>query len=378
MNRTMASMAALALLGAAAPAQAQGGTITSGDASFAITYYNTAYAADSDLYASSAGDDHLFAAWWWYRLPGDTDERILPEPDTETWTGDTATLSWTNVDATGLNVTLVITIASSVSGAATLTQTLTITNPGASATTIDVFGYADIELDDTSGGDSGSLVSPTELLVTETTTARFIGTGASAYQVAEYSDVEDLFSDTFVTALDNSGLPFAPGDWTGAFQWATTVGSGGGTASFTMTIEVVEAATPGDAGVPLDAGALPDAGISLDAGPGPSDAGPAGDAGSPIVDAGTPPDGGAPSDAGGSDDAGTTPMVDAGTTPTPDAGPISMMDAGTIPGVDAGGGPPPTRGGCGCRVPDTRSSRPLGALGALLVVGALVIRRRRR
>ncbi|MCZ7687398.1 MAG: hypothetical protein M5U28_55140 [Sandaracinaceae bacterium] len=157
---------------------------------------------------------------------GDTDERILPEPDTEIWSGDTATLTWTNVGASGLSATLVITIASSASGTATLTQTLTFTNPAPAAVALQVFGYADIELDDTSGGDSGSLVSATELLVTDSSTARFIGTGAFAYQVADYSGIEDLFSDTLVTTLDNSGLPFGPDDWSGAFQWTSTVAGG--------------------------------------------------------------------------------------------------------------------------------------------------------
>lgn len=95
----------------------------------------------------------------------------------------------------------------------------------------------------------------------------------------------------------------------------------------------------------------------------------------------------------GATDAGTTPGTDAGTTPGTDAGTTPGTDAGTTPGVDAGtiamdggstpgtdAGPPVDEGssGCGCRVGGGGASHGSLALGAAIVLGIALRRRRAR
>jgi hypothetical protein len=51
-----------------------------------------------------------------------------------------------------------------------------------------------------------------------------IGYGAGAYQVTPWRALLQSLTDGNVDDLDNSGLPFGPADFTGAFQWSTTIG----------------------------------------------------------------------------------------------------------------------------------------------------------
>ena len=50
--------------------------------------------------------------------------------------------------------------------------------------------------------------------------------GAAAFQVSNYSDIRDFLLDATVNNLSNSGLPYGPGDYTGAFQWDLTIPAG--------------------------------------------------------------------------------------------------------------------------------------------------------
>jgi len=70
-------------------------------------------------------------------------------------------------------------------------------------------------------------------------------------------------------------------------------------------------------------------------------------------------------------DAGPPPAVDAGSRPTADAG--SSSDASL--GAEAGPGAPLSASGCACDVPGSRGASPL--LGALLLGGLALVRRRR-
>ena len=119
-----------------------------------------------------------------------------------------------------------------------------------------------------------------------------------------------------------------------------------------------------DAGV----AAVPDASVpEVDAGF--VDAGTITDVGVP-TDADTLPDGGEVSDQG----------ADAEVSDAGDG--AAMMDASSGDqggGVDAGETPPTSAGGCGCRVTTSASqSNALPLMGAMSVLGLMVVRRRRR
>lgn len=52
------------------------------------------------------------------------------------------------------------------------------------------------------------------------------GSGADAFRVAAYPVLRDLLNDASITNLDNSGLPFAPGDFSAAYQWTIEIAPG--------------------------------------------------------------------------------------------------------------------------------------------------------
>lgn len=141
-----------------------------------------------------------------------------------------------------------------------------------------------------------------------------------------------------------------------------------------------------DAGTATDAGTNTDAGTSMDAGT-TTDAGTATDAGT-VTDAGTATDAGTITDVGVPTDADTLPdggeVSDQGAdAEVSDAGDdAAMMDASSGDqggGVDAGETPPTSAGGCGCRVTTSASqSNALPLMGAMSVLGLMVVRRRRR
>ncbi len=122
-----------------------------------------------------------------------------------------------------------------------------------------------------------------------------------------------------------------------------------------------------DAGMtcPVEAG-MPDGAVSLEAG---------------LVDGGSTDDGGLGSDdAGPEDDAGAS--MDAGSNQQTDAGSGQQMDAGSGGHDDGGtpgfGGDVRGGGGCNCRAASGPSGDGTGAaLGGLLLLGAVLARRRR-
>jgi hypothetical protein len=55
----------------------------------------------------------------------------------------------------------------------------------------------------------------------------FQGVGANAYQAQAFSGLQTSLTNATITNLNNTGLPFGPGDFTGAFQWNNVVAAGG-------------------------------------------------------------------------------------------------------------------------------------------------------
>ncbi|MBC8188566.1 MAG: hypothetical protein H8E78_10260 [Proteobacteria bacterium] len=63
--------------------------------------------------------------------------------------------------------------------------------------------------------------------------APMIGHGATAYQVTPWRTLLRDLTDGNVDDFDDSGLPFGPADFTGGFQWSTTITPG--SAQFFLT-----------------------------------------------------------------------------------------------------------------------------------------------
>lgn len=402
-------------------ARAQG-AISDGSA----TYEYTGFGLGNVDFTVDGGTDQAFEQWWWYRLVGDTSETALPTPDAESYVGNVATLSWSDLAGTGLDVTVVTTLAATSASAASVTHELTVHNTNASPVTMALFAYADLEVGGTSAGDSATSVSATEMTVTDSASISFVGPGADAYQVEAYPDLRDALDDAATTTLSSTGLPFGPGDWSGAYEWDLSIPAGA-TQTVTVsndaslatgicgngTVETGETcddgytdacgscnatcdaagsgSTCGDGVVCTETEECDDGNTAdgdgcsaactveaaVDAGAPITDAGTSSDAGGPVADAGTPSsDAGAPmTDAGTSSDAGG-PVADAGMAGT-DAG-ASSPDAGAgdggAGGLDAGVAARGERG-CSCRLASRESSE-RGPLVAFVVLGVLWLRRR--
>lgn len=190
--------------------------------------------------------DVLFALWHYYRVDGMT--REIPFKDVRTqclgtsYGPDTMTLLWPDVDNRGqFSARLVVRVSSTGSDAGCVSSAMTITNTSASPLTFDLFTYADIDLCG-AGGNLAAAVSgdgrqqrvddpscPASNVV-------FRGTLADRWEVASYPTIQVRLLDDNLDDLANSGLPFGPGDFSGALQWADRVIAPGQSLTFESTL----------------------------------------------------------------------------------------------------------------------------------------------
>jgi hypothetical protein len=183
--------------------------------------------------------DNLFQNWWFYRVAGDTRERPFGNytktgGGAVTMTGSAAanvmTFNLTETDAAAVTrFTSVLTFTiTNVANGTQVAQRLVVTNPGATPLSLSFFNYADYDVPTASSNTAtGGLGGIT---VTNTAATQFGQhtplTPANAFQVMPFSTLRGLLADTAVNNLSNSGLPFAAGDYTGAFQWDLTIAAG--------------------------------------------------------------------------------------------------------------------------------------------------------
>jgi hypothetical protein len=217
------------------------GVITDSDVRFE---YNSLPGGSADFEVPT-GTDHLFRAWWWYRVSGDPAETSLPAPDTDTYVGNVATLDWADVDGRGFGAHLLVTLIDGGGPSGTVQFELTITNSTGADLAIDIFSYADFDVAGTAGGDSATLIHANDYIqITDgTTSAEFRGFGADAYEVTALDTLRTALDDGGITDLANAGLPFGPADFTGAFQWTVTIPTGD-SALFPALFSVDQTAEP--------------------------------------------------------------------------------------------------------------------------------------
>ena len=251
--RRMARLAVLFCIAFPASLWAQG-SISDGGVTFEISSFNSnPYSVN--LSGVGAAGDHLFGLGFFYRLDGDTQEFPLGTPDSETYVGNTATLSYTNLGNFGAEVE--IELIEYQPGYASLQYCLEFTNPaGVAPLNVDAFFYIDPDLDGTISDDSAVGISATEIQVFDTVFMNLIGAGADAWQVTTFSTLRTALNDAALTDLDNTGLPFGPADFTGAFQWSGRAVASPGTGTFcAQTIFSPDGVTttPEPIDIPVDA-----------------------------------------------------------------------------------------------------------------------------
>ncbi len=234
MNRIGLIVAAGLAMSASALAQNTGAILTDGTATFRIggtsmvinTSPTTTGSPTMDLIVSGTSDN-LFSDWWWFRVAGDTRELALANATSRVTTG-------TNEVEYGyamgpLSATLNYKLSQPVANSGRVDQTLVISNPGAAAVQVDVFHYIDFDLAGLTSN-TATLTTPNERMRVEHTGGTFAdwwGNGANAYQVMSFATLRGLLTNTAIDNLNNTGLPFGPADWTGAYQWTLSVPAGG-------------------------------------------------------------------------------------------------------------------------------------------------------
>ena len=198
------------------------GTVSDGAVTYEYTSFGGTDAANTNLMGASGGDD-LFENWFFFRVDGDTQEFPFPDPDTADYTGDTVTFTWADVGGRGLfSAELVETVSDGGGPSGSVLSTLTLTNISGSPLTVDVFAFADIDLGGSFGGDNATLTnSPDFISLSDgADTGEYRAGGNDNFQVLAFPGLDPVLSDASVDDLDDSGLPFGPGDYTGAFQWS--------------------------------------------------------------------------------------------------------------------------------------------------------------
>ena len=209
------------------------GTIVDGSVTFGYTNdFNTSFGNTVDTqFIGAATGDLTWESWWFFRVSGDGRETAFGAPDSESYTGSIGRLDWADPGAAGLfSAALDLEVLDTGVGMGNLFQNLRVTNTGISDLTIDIFHYTDLDVGNSFGADSATLLAnpgAIEISVLDgTDSAPIIAYGADAFQVTPWRSLLRSLTDGNVDDLDNSGLPFGPGDYTGAFQWSTTIGSG--------------------------------------------------------------------------------------------------------------------------------------------------------
>lgn len=231
--------AALAVLASPELAGAQG-VLVKDNATFRYDSYVSPNTGGDNADLIVAGEpDNVFQTWWFYRAQGATQETQLRAPDGQNYVGNTATLTWSNVDGTNrFNASLSIVLNCLPAGlgyAGQVTEVMTIQNVSASPLTIDLFAYLDYDLGDSAFDDIAALVAPPgHIGVTDPAVVADIdGLSVFAYQVTDTqvagSSLRTLLSDTSATTLANTGLPFGPPsqDFDSALQYQLTIPVGG-------------------------------------------------------------------------------------------------------------------------------------------------------
>lgn len=236
------SAALVTLVPVAAWAQT-GGSIADGKATYlqgagATTVGSTAGGTGSDFRPDGAATpDLLFQNWWWYRVQGDTRERpfgIYTDgtrdiTGSSSFGGNTFTMNWTATEGGNPLFTAQWTatlFGNPDPGIATFTYSFQVTNTSGGQLTFNLFNYLDLDVPANSGTNTATGDATSMTVVGTTHFASWNNGGADNFQVTGFATVRGLLANALVDDMNNTGLPFGPGDWTGAVQWVRTLNDG--------------------------------------------------------------------------------------------------------------------------------------------------------
>ena len=236
------------LLVNAASAQMVAGTLTSGNTEFGFGAYPTSHASTAGTASFRTGGpnstNHLYHTWWYWRLSGDPREfpfhngtatQLAPA---SIYAGDRAVLSWPDVDNRGLAARLEVRVYSAGAASGVCVQKMTVTNNTNGPITLNLFGYNDLNqcglFNNAAIVAGNNLQSISDFMCG--TTAQVFAPGAHHYEVASFPAVRLRLIDPVADTLNDMGLPYGPGDYSGAFQWQDIAIAQGGDFSAYMVL----------------------------------------------------------------------------------------------------------------------------------------------
>jgi hypothetical protein len=262
MRKKVSVVAGLAALGGLAGGASATLTLNDGNA----TYVNTMPTSRTATSGGSADlrpeggstTDHLFRNTWHWRVNGvDTREFLFSSEAgfgfTEAGSGtNTGTQSWTGLDGGLFNAVLTSVLTDGgAAGQALLVQTMKITNKSAGTLNLSLFNFSDYDVNGTASGDTALLFSPDTIEITDVAFARHRGIGASAYQVTSFNTLFSALTNTTIGDLNNTGLPFPAGDYTGAWEWNELILGVGEMVTVTAVHAINQEAIPAPAALAL-------------------------------------------------------------------------------------------------------------------------------
>lgn len=203
------------------------GTITAGDVSFSRT--DTPFDATPTATLTGASpvlaQNHLAAFGWWFRRVGlDTFEQPFLAPSSQTYVGDTSTMTWSGPVLNIVETARVFDRGSQgVGDGGEVEIVLYIKNVSASTRQLELFAMVNVDLDGADDDVAVDYLPPRVLsLSSGTTRAELYAGGVDAFLVRPVgaNDVAAELNDANLDDFDSSGTPFGPGDFTGGFQWS--------------------------------------------------------------------------------------------------------------------------------------------------------------
>jgi hypothetical protein len=223
--------------------------LTAGSATYSFTQPTSATGSGGSA-NMAVGDgnasDHLFQDQWWWRVNGVSAREFAFFGGAEAGSGTAnGSVTYTNVGGLGFDAVLNLALTDTGTAQASLTSTLVITNNSGAALDMSLFSYLDFDIGGTAGGDNAVWQDQANNIMRISEGANFgeyQGVGANAFQVTTFATLRGLLADADIDNMNNTGIPFGPGDFTGGFQWNSPV-AGGGSLTLT-TVRTINTAIP--------------------------------------------------------------------------------------------------------------------------------------
>ena len=200
-----------------------------------IGFSTSSCAGFADLFFED-GPDHFYQNWWWYRGEGDSREFALSNQTAGVAAGNTALLTYLEPVA-GVADAVEFTLNYQLQGVSSTEAIIridwSVTNKTGDPLEIDFFAYMDVDLNGFAGDDSADLIdfgpSLGQIQVTDGALQMDLisdivqGIELTGWEIDAFPVARNKLADPDLDDLTNSGSPFGPGDFAGAFQHTTVL-----------------------------------------------------------------------------------------------------------------------------------------------------------